>query len=162
MLAAPMTARRPITPRGLERIEKELSELWYVERPRVVQEVSEAAAHGDRSENAEYTYGKRRLREIDRRVQFLTRTLEIIEVIDPAANAKDTVDFGATVLIEDEYGRQRTYQLVGEDEVDAKAGRISMKSPMGRALLGRRVGDDAIVQRPAGDLDLVLLRIAYV
>ena len=157
-----MTAKRPITPRGLERLEQELSDLWHRERPRVVQEVAEAAAHGDRSENAEFIYGKRRLREIDRRVQFLTRALETLEVIDPASNAKDTVDFGATVVVEDEEGNPRTYQIVGEDEVDARAGRISMKSPMGRALLGRREGDDTVVQRPAGDLELTLVRIEYV
>lgn len=157
-----MAAKRPITPRGLAQLEQELRDLWHVDRPRVVQEVSEAAAHGDRSENAEYIYGKKRLREIDRRVQYLTRTLESLEVIDPVANAKDTVDFGATVVVEDEDGRERTYQIVGEDEVDAKKGRISTKSPMGRSLLGRRVGDDTIVQRPAGDLELILLRIEYI
>lgn len=153
--------KRPITPEGYARLDKELRDLWHVERPRIVQEVSDAAALGDRSENAEYVFGKKKLREIDRRVKYLSGLLDRLDVIDPKKNAKDRVDFGATVTAEDEDGKVRKYQIVGEDEVDAKAGRISMKSPMGKALLNRRVDDDVLVERPAGDLELMITRIDY-
>ncbi len=154
-------AARPITPAGYARLEGELQDLWHRERPQIVNEVSEAAALGDRSENAEYIYGKKRLREIDRRMKFLTELLKKLTVIDPVSNASDRVDFGATVTIEDEEGRVRTYRIVGEDEVDVKKGRISMQSPMGRALLKRKVGDDALVQRPAGELEVVITDLRY-
>ena len=154
-------AARPITPQGYARLERELQDLWHQERPKVVNEVSEAAALGDRSENAEYIYGKKRLREIDRRMRYLTELLKKLTVIDPAANASDTVDFGAIVTTEDEEGRVRTYQIVGEDEVDAKQGRISMQSPMGKALLRRKVGDEVLVQRPAGELEMIITELRY-
>ncbi|MEO1336290.1 MAG: transcription elongation factor GreB [Myxococcota bacterium] len=154
-------AARPITPAGYARLERELQDLWHKERPKIVNEVSEAAAMGDRSENAEYTYGKKRLREIDRRMKFLTELLKKLKVIDPADNASDRVDFGATVTIEDEEGRVRTYTIVGEDEVDAKNGRISMRSPVGKALLKRKVGDDVLVQRPAGEIEMTLIELKY-
>ncbi len=152
---------RPITPAGYRRFELEAQTLWREERPKVVQEVSDAAAQGDRSENAEYLYGKKRLREIDRRVKYLTELMKRLTVVDPAKNKKSTVDFGATVEVEDEDGKKRTYQIVGEDEVDAKLGRISMHSPMGKALLNRKVGDDAYVSRPAGDLELIITALRY-
>ncbi len=152
---------RPITPGGYARLERELTDLWHQERPKVVQEVSDAAALGDRSENAEYIYGKKRLREIDRRMKFLTELLKKLTVIDPALNASDRVDFGAKVTIEDEEGRVRTYQIVGEDEVDAKQGRISMQSPVGKALLKHRVGDEVLVQRPAGELEMIITALSY-
>lgn len=154
-------AKRPITPEGYARLDKELRDLWHQERPRIVQEVSDAAALGDRSENAEYTFGKKKLREIDRRVKYLSNLLDRLDVIDPKDNAKGRVDFGATVTAEDEDGKQRVYQIVGEDEVDAKQGRISMKSPMGKALLNKRVDDDVLVERPAGDLELMITKIEY-
>ena len=154
-------ANRPITPEGYARLEKELQDLWHQERPRIVQEVSEAAALGDRSENAEYIYGKKRLREIDRRMKFLTELLKKLTVIEPAKNASDRVDFGAKVTIEDEEGRIRTYRIVGEDEVDAKQGRISMRSPVGKALLKHKVGDEVLVQRPAGELELIITDLQY-
>jgi len=156
-----MTGKKPITPRGYERLTSELGRLWHEERPRIVQEVSDAAALGDRSENAEYIYGKKKLREIDRRIGYLTKLIERLEVIDPKTNASKRVKFGATVVVEDEEGQRRTYQIVGEDEVDAKLGQISMQSPMGKALLGREVGDDVTVKRPAGELDLVVLELRY-
>jgi transcription elongation factor GreB len=156
-----MTGKKPITPRGYERLTSELARLWHEERPRIVQEVSDAAALGDRSENAEYIYGKKKLREIDRRIGHLTKLIERLEVIDPKTNASKRVKFGATVVVEDEEGQRRTYQIVGEDEVDAKLGQISMQSPMGKALLGREVGDDVTVKRPAGELDLVVLELRY-
>ncbi|MGF1510578.1 MAG: transcription elongation factor GreB [Myxococcota bacterium] len=157
-----MASKRPITPEGYARFEKELQRLWHEDRPKIVHEVAEAAAHGDRSENAEYIFGKKKLREIDRRMKFLSDLLERVQVVAPASNRKDTVDFGATVTFEDEEGRVRTVQIVGEDEVDAKQGRISMKSPVGRALLGRREGDEAYVTRPAGELEIVIQKIGYV
>jgi transcription elongation factor GreB len=156
-----MTGKKPITPRGYERLQSELQRLWHHERPKIVQEVSDAAALGDRSENAEYIYGKRKLREIDRRIGYLTKLIERLDVVDPKANASRRVKFGATVVVEDEEGKRRTYQIVGEDEVDAKAGQISMQSPMGKALLGREVGDDVTVKRPAGELDLVVVELRY-
>ncbi|HJL41383.1 MAG TPA: transcription elongation factor GreB [Myxococcales bacterium LLY-WYZ-16_1] len=152
---------RPITPEGYARFEKELQRLWHEDRPKIVQEVSDAAALGDRSENAEYIFGKKKLREIDKRMKYLSELLERLTVIDPAANAKDRVDFGATVEVEDEEGRVRTYQIVGEDEVDAKAGRISMKSPVGKSLLNQREGDNVLVDRPAGEIELVIRSITY-
>ncbi len=156
-----MAAPRFITPQGHAKLDKELQDLWHRERPRIVQEVHDAAAQGDRSENAEYVFGKKRLREIDRRVKYLSSLLDRLKVVDPKDNKKDVVDFGATVTIEDEEGRVRTYQLVGEDEVDAKAGRISMKSPMGKALLNKEVGDDALVNRPAGEMEIVITKLVY-
>ena len=156
-----MAGKKPITPGGYERLNGELLRLWHEDRPRIVQEVSDAAALGDRSENAEYIYGKRKLREIDRRIGYLTKLLERLEVIEPKSNASDRVKFGATVVVEDEDGQRRTYQIVGEDEVDAKVGRISMQSPMGKALLGRAAGEDTTVKRPAGDLELVVISVRY-
>jgi len=156
-----MTGKKPITPRGYERLTSELARLWHEERPRIVQEVSDAAALGDRSENAEYIYGKKKLREIDRRIGYLTNLIERLEVIDPKSNASKKVKFGATVVVEDEDGGRRTYQIVGEDEVDAKEGRISMRSPMGKALIGRQVGDDVTVKRPASELDLLVIELRY-
>ena len=156
-----MNGTSQITPEGYQRFSDELNELWTVERPRVVQEVADAAAMGDRSENAEYIYGKRRLREIDRRMRFLSTLLDRVKVVDPAKIISDKVQFGATVTIEDENAEKRTYQLVGVDEVDVKRGRISMVSPMGKALLGREVGDVSSVKRPAGILEIEVVRIEY-
>lgn len=152
---------RPITPEGYARLEAELQRLWHQERPAVVREVSDAAALGDRSENAEYIYGKKRLREIDRRVRYLSNLLERLQVVDPRSVRSERVAFGATVEVEDEDGRSSVYQIVGEDEVDAKNRRISAKSPVGQALWGKKVGDDALVLRPAGELELVITRIRY-
>lgn len=151
-----------MTPSGHQRLQDELMHLWHDERPRVVQEVADAAALGDRSENAEYIYGKRRLREIDRRMRVLNTILEETEVIDPSTVQADDVQFGATVEVEDEDGGFRQYQIVGEHEVDAKLGRVSMASPMGRALLKARVDDEVVVRRPAGELVLTVRAVRYV
>jgi transcription elongation factor GreB len=140
-----------ITPAGLARLASELEHLQRVERPKVVQEVSDAAAQGDRSENAEYIYGKKRLREIDRRMRFLSQRLTHVQIVDPAAQSSDRVLFGAFVSVEDEDGRASRYQIVGEDEVEPSAGRISWKSPLGRALLNKREGDAVNVRRPDGE-----------
>lgn len=156
-----MSETRHITPEGYERYAKEMDELWRVERRRIVQEVADAAALGDRSDNAEYKYGKQRLREIDRRMRFLSKLIDNVVVVDPSKVQSDKVEFGATVHMDHEDGKQRTYQIVGVDEVDAKAGRISNRSPMGRALMGKRVGDFATIKRPAGDLEVEITAIEY-
>ena len=152
---------RLITPEGYAKLEEELQQLWKTERPRVVQEVAEAAAHGDRSENAEYKYGKRRLREIDRRVRYLSKTMESLRVVEPAQHPKDHVAFGAWMTIEDEEGRIRNLRIVGDDEVDAKRGFISRGSPLGRALWGCELGESRVVKRPAGELEVTLTELRY-
>jgi transcription elongation factor GreB len=152
-----------ITRAGAEVLRAELRQLLTVERPKVTAEVSFAASLGDRSENAEYIYGKRRLREIDRRLRFLQKRLEKLTVVDPTARRDDrVVYFGATVTLEDgEQGTRVTYQLVGPDETDLRAGKISVDSPVGRALMGRRRGDRVVVRRPRGELELTILVIEY-
>jgi transcription elongation factor GreB len=150
-----------ITPGGARRLSDELNRLLRVERPKTVDDVATAAAHGDRSENAEYKYGKLRLKEIDRRIRFLQKRLDAAVVVDPAEQDADVVFFGATVEVEDEEGAQKRYQLVGEDESDPKQGRISWRSPIGRALLKKRVGDVVVVQRPVGDVELEITGIVY-
>jgi transcription elongation factor GreB len=152
-----------ITKEGAKRLSEELAALRSVERPRVVQEVADAAAQGDRSENAEYIYGKKRLREIDRRMRFLTKRLESAVLVDPSEQpVKDKVFFGATVDVIDSDGKRSTYTIVGEDEIDGNRGCISWRSPIGRALLGRREGDEVTVRRPAGDLELEVEAVRYV
>jgi len=140
----------------------ELLRLLNEERPKVTAEVSAAAAQGDRSENAEYIYGKKRLREIDRRIHFLQRRLDTCTVVVPSEQTDSSrVYFGATVVLEDENGNQSTYQIVGADEVDAKGGRISVDSPIGVALLGKKRGDSVPVRRPRGEIEVTILKIAY-
>ena len=150
-----------ITPTGVARLQAELKQLIEIERPKTVDEVATAAAHGDRSENAEYKYGKLRLRDIDRRLRFLSKRLDAAVVVDPETQASDRVRFGATVEVEDEDGERKSYTLVGEDESEPKLGRISWRSPVGRALLGRREGDFVTVKRPAGDLEVEVVAIRY-
>ena len=156
-----MAEKNYITPAGYRRLVDELTELATVERPRVVREVSDAAAEGDRSENAAYIYGKRRLREIDRRMGFLQRRLESIQVVKPEEQRRDRVFFSAFVTVEDEEGEEHIYQIVGVDEVEAGAGRISWKSPVGRALLGKQVDDTFTVKWHAGERELTVVGIAY-
>jgi transcription elongation factor GreB len=150
-----------ITPQGARKLSEELGHLRTIERPRVVTEVADAAAQGDRSENAEYIYGKKRLREIDRRMRYLTKRLESAVVVDPATQRGDRVFFGARVEVEDEEGEVRAYQIVGEDESDSDAGQISWRSPVGRALLGKTTGDVILVRRPAGEVELSIVSIRY-
>ena len=152
---------RYITPEGAARLRDELTALWTVERPRVTQEVADAAAQGDRSENAEYIYGKRRLREIDRRVRFLTKRLDEVAVVEPAARPDGRAYFGAWVTVEDEDGDEAEYRLVGPDEADAKVSDISIDSPMGRALLGRSEGDEVMVARPKGRALFTIASVRY-
>lgn len=156
-----MADRRYITQQGFLRFQRELETLWNVERRRIVGEVQTAAAHGDRSENAEYIYGKKRLREIDRRVRYLQKLLDDAVVVDPEARAdSDKVYFGSFVTVEDEDGQCTTYQLVGPDEFDASAGRISIHSPLGRLLLGRRLDDVVLLRRPKGEVELTIVRLS--
>jgi transcription elongation factor GreB len=150
-----------ITPAGAQRLRDELDQLWKVERPQVTQAVSEAAAQGDRSENAEYTYGKRRLREIDRRVRFLRKRLDGMVVVDHPPTDRGRVFFGAWVELEDETGGTRRHRIVGPDEFDMAAGYISMDSPLARALLGRRLDDEVTVELPGGERTLAITAIQY-
>jgi len=150
-----------ITPEGARRLQSELAQLRSRERPKVVTEVADAAAQGDRSENAEYIYGKKRLREIDRRMRFLQQRLEAAVVIRPAEQSGDRAFFGALVVVEDEDGAQTRYQIVGEDEIDAASGRVSWRSPIGRALLKRERGDTVVLRRPSGDAELTIVDVSY-
>lgn len=151
-----------ITKEGAKKLSEELGRLRSVERPKTVQEVADAAAQGDRSENAEYIYGKKRLREIDRRMHYLTKRLESAVVVVPGEQRGDKVFFGATVELEDEDEKRATYVIVGEDEIDSARGRISWKSPVGRALLGKRPGDVVLVRRPAGETEYEIVSVKYV
>jgi transcription elongation factor GreB len=153
--------KRYITPEGYEKLRAEAERLWRVERPRVTREVSDAAAQGDRSENAEYIYGKKRLREIDARVRFLNKRLEELTVVGAPPGDRERVFFGAWVTLADERGETRRYRLVGPDESDAGERRISMESPMGRALMGKRLDDPVSVRRPKGDATFVVIEIEY-
>jgi transcription elongation factor GreB len=151
-----------ITPEGAERLRAELEHLWKVERPRVTREVADAAAQGDRSENAEYIYGKKRLREIDRRLRFLSKRLDDIIVVRPGEVAdRERVFFGAWVTLEDESGEERRYRLVGRDEIDASRGFVSVQSPLGRVLLGKCLDDEVTVERPVGPAVYVVNEISY-
>lgn len=150
-----------ITPEGHARLTAELDQLWRVERPQVTQAVSEAAAQGDRSENAEYTYGKRRLREIDRRVRFLRKRLEGMVVVDRAPADPQRVFFGATVTLEDETGNEVRHRIVGPDEFDLAPGYISMDAPLARALLGKRLDDEVSVATPHGERSWIITEIRY-
>jgi len=152
-----------ITPEGHKKLLDEMQWLWKEERPRVTLEVETAAAHGDRSENAEYQYGKRRLREIDRRLQFLSKRLEQVTVVSEAMQrqTRDKVGFGAWVVVEDERGEKSTFRLVGSDEFDPDHGLISIESPMGKALFGRQVNDEVEVRRPKGTGYFTIVEFRY-
>jgi transcription elongation factor GreB len=152
-----------ITPDGAKRLQEELAELRSKARPRIVQEVADAAAQGDRSENAEYIYGKKKLREIDRRIHFLTKRLESAVVVRAEERAGDAgrIFFGAFVEVEDEEGKRARYQIVGEDEIDLARGRISWRSPLGRILLKRCAGDVVTFRRPAGEVELTVVSVQY-
>jgi len=155
------TPTRLITPAGYRRLREELEQLWKVERPKVTHEVSEAAALGDRSENAEYIYGKRRLREIDRRLRYLSKLLDDLTVVRFDPSQQGRVFFGAWVTLEDEEGATLRYRVVGPDEIDVRAGKVSVDSPMGRALIGKRVDDEVSVVRPKGRATYTVLAIEY-
>jgi transcription elongation factor GreB len=152
-----------ITAQGAEKMRAEFKQLLTIERPKVTAEVSWAASLGDRSENAEYIYGKKRLREIDKRIHFLQRRIEKLAVVEPqAASDKSKIYFGATVVLENQDDASTTtYQLVGPDETDLKVGKISVDSPVGRALMGKKVNDAVLVRRPKGEIELLVLAIVY-
>ena len=155
-------ADRYITPQGLARVRAEYDELFGIERPKIVETVSWAASLGDRSENADYIYGKRRLREIDRKLAHLARIMKDAKVVDPARQQdRDQVRFGATVDLADEDDNRRTLTIVGDDETDAGAGKIGWSAPISRALIGARVGDERIVRLPAGEKSYEVTSIRY-
>jgi len=155
-------ADRYITPDGLAHIRAQYEELFGVERPKVVETVSWAASLGDRSENADYIYGKRRLREIDRKLAHLARIMKDAKVVDPAKQqARDQVRFGATIELADEDDNRRLLTIVGDDETDASAGKIGWSAPISRALIGARVGDERIVRLPAGEKSYEVVAIRY-
>lgn len=150
-----------ITREGWEKLDQELKYLWKQERPRITKSVSEAAALGDRSENAEYIYGKKRLREIDRRVRFLMKRLEDLKIVYPEKQQEGKVFFGAWVTVVDEDDSENTYRLVGPDEWDVKNGSISIDSPMARALLGKQIDDEVMVNTPEGERYVEVIEIWY-
>ncbi|ALM82318.1 transcription elongation factor GreB [Bordetella sp. N] len=160
--ALPPGTRNYITPQGYTRLRDELAQLMTVERPAVVQVVSWAASNGDRSENGDYLYGKKRLREIDRRMRFLTRRLDIAEVVDPATQPnRDQIFFGATVLYLDKAGDEHQVSIVGVDEAEPLAGKISWISPVARALIKAREGDAVTLRTPGGVETLEILEVQY-
>lgn len=156
-----MQGKNYITPEGFQKLRDEYHHLLHKDRPKVVETVAWAASNGDRSENADYIYGKRRLREIDRRLKFLTGRLEAAEVVDPKSINANKVLFGATVTITDEDGVQAVYQIVGEDELDPKQGKISWRSPLAKGLLGKSLDDEATIEKPGGHEMVVIESIEY-
>ena len=153
---------RFITPAGFARIRTEYDELFGVERPKVVEVISWAAGNGDRSENGDYIYGRKRLREIDRRIGYLAKVMKIAKVVDPGAQAdREQVRFGATIEIADEEDTRRTITLVGDDEADAGAGLIAWSAPLARAFVGARVGEERTVRLPAGEKSYEVMAIRY-
>lgn len=150
-----------ITPKGLKVLQDELHQLSRVERPEVTKTVAWAASNGDRSENADYLYGKKRLREIDKRVRFLLKRIELSVVVDPSGQEADKVQFGATVVIGDEDGTMRTFSIVGVDEIDTGRGLISWRSPIGSSLIGKEVGDTIDVRTPKGVISYEIIEIIY-
>jgi transcription elongation factor GreB len=151
-----------ISPEGEQALEEELNYLWKEERPKITQSVSEAAAQGDRSENAEYIYGKKRLREIDRRVRYLSKRLEDAIVVSSAPDNTNKIYFGAKVTLEDEQGETYTYRLLGADEIDPKKGHISIDAPLGRALLGKELDSEVEVNSPQGMKQYYVQAIEYI
>jgi transcription elongation factor GreB len=150
-----------ITPGGFRRMQEELARLWKVERPPVVTTVAWAAGNGDRSENGDYIYGKKKLREIDRRIRFLSKSLDRAVVVDNAGRTLDRVFFGATVTIQHENGDEREVTIVGVDELDSGDTRVSWRSPLARALLKARVGDTVTVRAPRGPETLEIVALRY-
>ncbi|MDO5687292.1 MAG: transcription elongation factor GreB [Neisseria sp.] len=157
------TTKNYITPHGWQKLKDELYQLVHHERPQIVEVVNWAAGNGDRSENGDYIYGKRRLREIDRRIRFLTKRLEIAEVVDPELRGEcEQVFFGATVDVLREDGREETVSIVGIDEIDTAAGKISWISPLARTLLKARAGDEVLLHTPEGKEFIEVLAVRYI
>jgi transcription elongation factor GreB len=161
----PDTTDRPprfITPQGFARIRAEYEQLFGSERPKLVDVIAWAAGNGDRSENGDYIYGRKRLREIDRRLSYLSKVMKSAKVVDPARQEqRDRVRFGATVELADEQDERRILMLVGEDEADATNGHISWAAPIARALVGAKVGDERVVRLPAGEKSYEIMSIRY-
>lgn len=158
----PAGVKNYITPNGYQKLKEELEQLWKVERPELVKTITWAASNGDRSENGDYIYGKKRLREIDRRVRFLRKRMEQAEVVDPAQRGEcDQVFFGATVTVCDSNGCENTYSIVGVDEADAGGGMISWVSPLARSLLKLREGEVVVLRTPVGVQELEIVSVTY-
>lgn len=150
-----------ITAEGYRRLEEEAGRLWTVERPKLVKSVATAAAEGDRSENAEYIYGKKKLAEIDRRLTFLGKRLEVLKIVDDPPERDGRVYFGAWVTLEDEDGQRVKYQIVGSDETDPDKKRISIDSPLAKALMRKLIGDEITVERPKGEITYEIIEVTY-
>ena len=157
-----MPGPRFITPAGFARIRAEYEQLFGQERPQLVETIAWAAANGDRSENGDYIYGRKRLRELDRRLGYLSKVMKQAKLVDPASQpSRDQVRFGATIELADEDDERRTLTIVGDDEADASAGLIGWSAPLARALIGARIGDERTVHLPAGDKSYEVMAIAY-
>lgn len=158
-----MSQKQPrfITAAGFAKLRDEYEQLFAIERPKLVETVAWAASLGDRSENADYLYGKKRLREIDRKLAHLSRIMKAARIVDPSKQQTDQVRFGATVELADEDDNRRTLTIVGDDEADASAGRIGWSAPLARALIGARAGDERLVRLPAGEKSYEILAIRY-
>jgi len=150
-----------ITPQGAGNLRRELNDLWKNKRPEVTRKVAAAAALGDRSDNADYTYGKKQLREIDRRIRYLSKRLDHLTVVDRIPDDQEAIYFGAWVKLVDEDDQQSVYRIVGSDEFDLKKGWISIDSPMARSLLRKRKGAHLVVSRPKGDTEMIVLDVRY-
>ncbi len=159
--ALPQGTKNYITPQGALKLRQELHTLLHEQRPEVVKTVSWAASNGDRSENGDYIYGKRRLREIDRRIRFLSKRLDAAEIVDPANQRSEKVLFGATVRVRDEDELEKTYRIVGIDETDVRRGHVSWISPVGKALLQSKEGDMVTLKTPRGDEELEVVSVRY-
>lgn len=159
--ALPKGTKNYMTPGGFKRLKNELHDLLTVKRPELTNVIAWAAGNGDRSENADYIYGKRRLREIDRRIRFLTKRLEASEVVDPAQRKTDQIFFGATVTVMDEEGETKAYSIVGMDEINLAKNHISWTSPMARALMKAREGDVVTFQSPKGPREIEIVEVCY-
>jgi transcription elongation factor GreB len=156
------TSPRFITPDGFARIRAEYEQLFGIDRPKLVETIAWAAANGDRSENGDYIYGRKRLREVDRRLSHLSRIMKKAKIVDPASQtSRDQVRFGATVELVDEDDNRRTLTIVGDDETDAAAGKIGWSAPLARAVIGARVGDERVVRLPAGEKSYEVVEIRY-
>jgi len=154
-------AKNYITPAGFRRLQEELARLWKVERPAMVTTVAWAAGNGDRSENGDYIYGKRRLREIDRRIRYLSKVLDGAVVVDNSGRTQERVHFGATVTVLYETGAEREFTIVGVDELDSGDARVSWRSPLARALLTAKVGDTVTLRAPRGPERLEIIAVRY-
>ncbi len=157
----PQGSKNYITPIGAKKLKDELHFLLYVERPEITQKVSWAAGNGDRSENADYQYNKRRLRQIDSRIRFLQKRIEAFDIVDPASICSDQIVFGATVTLLDEEDNKKTYSIVGIDEMNASLGKISWISPLAKAMLKKRMGDLVSFQSPKGLRELEIILVEY-